>query len=302
MKQYICEICGKKHEVFQGIDIPTPEKILEIPEEDLEKRVTEANGNYIIDGNLFLVKGTIFIYSNEDEDPFFEWSIWASLSLSYFKENFEEFNKGNNIELSGKLETQLPFYEISKGLNARIILNINHENAVIRIEDECRLKIDQSSKISKERIIEIMQMVYHNPERENMSFDKPFNKRLRENIIEVEKEYLSKGLGFIIDLSSTEVLIQIVNNNMLEEKASNINGFGIQIAFDHSFESTKEEFAKFKGMKYSAEFNCYQIDGVTAYQIDVGMNVDKIEELVPKLITDIFEENLEKIQVENFKE
>jgi len=165
MDKYQCNVCGKSHNVFKAIESPKPEKVLEIPDAELEQRVKEIQNSFILDDEVFFLRGDIFIYKENIDQAFFNWSVWASIALEDFKSKAEALKQRKNVEFNGELETQLPFYEKTRGLKVKVIVNINYDYAVIKVEEESKIKTDQSKPVSEERIIEIMQMMYHHPDR-----------------------------------------------------------------------------------------------------------------------------------------
>lgn len=163
MDTYKCEICGKEHKIFKAVEAPAPEMITEIPEEEQAKRVKQIKGSYIIDDAVFLIRGDIFIYKKGEDKPYFIWSVWASFPLEKFKSKAEALQRGDNVEFAGVLESELPFYEQTKGLKLKIIININYEYAVLKIEEDSPLQVDQRDKITRDRVFEIMGKVHHQP-------------------------------------------------------------------------------------------------------------------------------------------
>ena len=299
MKDYDCEICGKKHEILRGLEFPLPERIREIPEEERETRIKEIEKFYVIDNEIFLTNGQIFIYLKEEEEPFYGWSVWASISLKDFQSKRRELESGNNVEFEGKLESAIPFYEKTQALKVKIIININYEYPIIKVEEPSQLKVEQTEGITKERAIAMMQMFYHNQNAKE--FRKPFVERLEENIDQVEKDFLEKDKNFIVDISFESVLFQLVNNKILEVNKHKEGGFGLHLAFDDSNDSLKEELANFRKQDYFNEFSFYVLDEIPIYQIDLGRDKNKIIEMVKRLVIDVYEEDLELIGVESYE-
>ncbi len=160
-KAYKCDICGESHDVFKAVEIPTPEMVLEIPDSEKEQRVKKIQESYIIDDQVYLLKGDVFIYVENNKEPFFIWSVWASILLEDFKTKAEALKKGENVAFDGQLETKIPFYEMTKGLKVKVFININYDYAVIKIEEESQIRKDQTEKITEERVLKIMEMYYH---------------------------------------------------------------------------------------------------------------------------------------------
>jgi len=164
MSTYQCDVCGKAHDIFKAVETPTPEKILEIPDTEVAQRVKEIQNSFILDDAVFFLRGDVFIYKENVQEPFFTWSVWTSISLEDFKSKAEALKQGNNVEFNGQLETALPFYKKTKGLQVKTIININYDYAVIKVEEASQIKKDQSNKVTEKRVLEIMQMFYHHPD------------------------------------------------------------------------------------------------------------------------------------------
>lgn len=163
MNKYECKICGEEHNIFKAIKSPTPQRILEIKESELQQRVKKINNSFIIDDETFLLLGDIFISKKDTEEPFFIWPVWVSISLADFKSKAEELKEKKNVEFNGYLETAIPFYKKAKGLKVKTIVNISYDYAVIKIKEGSQLKKDQSEKITEKRVLEIMEFFYHPP-------------------------------------------------------------------------------------------------------------------------------------------
>ncbi len=161
MDNYTCDICGKTHKISRGLEATQPERILAIPDSVIVNRVQEIQGSYILDNKTFILKGDIFIYKKEETTPFFNWSVWVSLSLSDFQAQSEKLSKRENVEFSGQLETNLPFYEKTKGLKVKIFINLDYDYAVVKIDESSKIRNDQVNKINTERVIELLQKIHH---------------------------------------------------------------------------------------------------------------------------------------------
>jgi len=161
VNSYTCKVCNKKHNIFQAIQSPLPQRILEIPETDRSQRVKDMQGSYLVDGGTFLLKGDIFIYKKGEEQPFFTWAVWASISFPDFVVKAEELKQKKTVAFEGLLESELPCYKRSKGLKAKVFVNIDYDYAVIKIQDKSSLKKDQVEKITDKRVLELMEGYYH---------------------------------------------------------------------------------------------------------------------------------------------
>lgn len=304
MEKYKCEICGKKHNVFRSLESPLPDLITDIPEKERESRVVEMEGFYVVDRKWFLGSGYILIEMENLDEPIFFWQVWATIAPNDFQDNLQNLINGQTVELSGRLQSEIPFYPKSKGLESKVIIQASDELAIeIRVEEESKLKEDQLKPISKERVIELMQHINHQELfKEKKKFDKPFSERLKSELIFAEKEYLERKKDFAINISSTNsVLFQIINSKMLESNKNGNPGFGLHLSFDESFEESKEEIEKFRNQQYSKEFAYHDLDDIPTYQIDLGNDKERIEKLVKRLIDDVYEQEIETIETDNFE-
>lgn len=305
MEKYKCEKCGKNHTIYRSIEIPLPRMISEMSEEEREKRVKEFSGFLIVDDEFLFANGWVNIEVENHEFPFYYWKTWSSISRNKFSENIEELKTGKVIEFDGKLEEELiPFYPNSKDLKTKTLIQATSEGIIveIQVEEKSQLKEDQSKPITEKRMIEIMQMIHHNPKREErQSFDKSFKQRLTVELENAESEYIANKKDFVINLSTGTVLFQIISNKMLEINRINERGFGLHLSFDETHDESIEEIAKFRGKEYSKEFDYHDLDEIPTYQIDLGTDKKRLEKLVNQIIVDVYEEELETVETDNFE-
>lgn len=304
MEKYKCEICGKTHNVFRSLESPLPDLIADIPEEERESRLVEMEGFYIVDRKWFLGSGYILIEMENLDEPIFFWQVWATIEPNDFQDNLQNLINGQTIEIRGRLQSEIPFYPRSKGLESKVIIQASDELAIeIRVEEESKLKGDQLKPITKERVIELMQHVnHHELFKEKKEFDKPFFERLKEELNYAEGEYIKKDKDFAINISSpNSVLFQIISSRMLEKNTNGISGFGLHLSFDDSFEESREELEKFRMQDYSKDFEYYDLDEIPTYQIDLGNDKERIGELVKHLIENVYGQETETIDTDNFE-
>lgn len=304
MDKYKCEICGKNHDIFVSLSVPLPRMISSMSESDRELRVRKKDEFYYVDEDLMFANGWVNVGVENYDYPFFYWKTWVSISKSKFSNSINVLATGEIVEFPGKMEEELPFYPGSYGLDTKTLLQVTKDGLVVEIKatGTSKLKEDQTSPISEKRVIEIMQMLHHNPKteerRKNLII--PFSERLNQAIKFCEEEYLKKNKDFVIDISSNEVLFQIVSSAMLEIKGGG-KGFGIDLSFDDSFEETKKQVERFNLQEYSKEFKLHNIDGIPTYQLDLGNDEIKLEQLVIKIIKDVYMENLKTTEVDHLE-
>jgi hypothetical protein len=61
MKNYKCEICGKKHNVYYGIKAPMAKKLRELSEDEKATRLVELDGIFLLDRKRAFFPAKIFI-------------------------------------------------------------------------------------------------------------------------------------------------------------------------------------------------------------------------------------------------
>jgi hypothetical protein len=304
MEKYKCKVCGKQHPVFRVLESPLPDLIEDIPEKERELRVEKLDCLFMVDKKSLLGSGYIYIHMKGLEEPIFYWQVWTTIEPADFKKNLKKMMDGETVELRGRLESEIPFYSVSRGLESKMLIGGTNEIQLeVRIAEDSQLKEDQSKPITKERVIEMMQYIHHAELFvTEKKFDAPFYERLREELVFVEEKYIQKNKNFAINISSqSSVLFQIINTSLLESGTVNSQGFGLHLSFDVTFEELKDRLEKFKTMAYEAEFEYHYLDGIPTYQIDLGNDKEGLEELVIKLLVDIYEQEIEKIEVESFE-
>jgi len=158
MKKYLCEVCGKKHDIYRGIRSPLPEIFDEIPDDEKDSRITNLGNIYIIDKDTVLGLGNIIIEMENLDEPIFCWEVWVKISMKSLAQHVEEFKTKSVVELEAILLSELPFYEKSKGLKLKVFIpTSDDDNIEIRVEESSSLKADQSIPITEKRMIEIIE-------------------------------------------------------------------------------------------------------------------------------------------------
>lgn len=221
MEKYKCQICKKKHSVYYSSTGGIPKFLLEIRMNEEFDRIEELSDDFLlIDKKKVIVRGNIMIETKFTENPIFH-EAWISIPLNNYLEQIEQTNDKPILELTGKVASELPFFQNLLGLTAKWSYSEKQGYAKIDILDESQLKKDQSKPISKDRVMEMMQLIHH-PEltKERKIFEKPFQERFNEIISKAETEFSAKDKLFLIDISNLkEVVIQLISSEMLSNKS-----------------------------------------------------------------------------------
>lgn len=304
METYTCTICGKTHKIFPEFDSPLPQILRNIDEEEYDKRVEESNGQYFIDKELMLMKGTIQIHLKGEVEPFFYWQVWVSVTKENFNKTLEDVkkvgvSKTDSLCFKGQLESELYFYD--RFINLSVDLKSNGKDVsyfFVEIVEDSILKEDQINGVSKERVMEVMNdFIYHSRKHQNLKSDKPFSERFDEVVKAIQQKSISKGDDFIINISSTSgshTLFQIISSRMLENPKESL-GFGLHLSFDDSFSESIEELRLFKQTTYYKDFDNIILDDIATSQIDIGNDLERLKGLVAKLYVDVYQEDFENI-------
>ena len=217
MKNYQCKICGKNHDIFRGMREEYPAPYYDIPEEEKESRVKDQGDILIIDKLSSYAFGNILIEMENQEKPFFCWEVWVKLSNESLRQHLEDFATDATVEIDGVLVSKLPFYEKAKGLKVKVYISKGNKAIEIRIDENSPLKEDQAKPITENRMIELMQMIHHNPKREErQNSAQPFKERLLAELEHAQAAYIVNEKDFVIDVSTSTVLFQIIGNTMLD--------------------------------------------------------------------------------------
>ncbi len=124
------------HAIYRSMELPLPRLVLEMSEEEREKRVEEFAGFLKVDDNLFLANGWVNIEVKNQDYPFYSWKAWSSISAKKFSENLEELRKGKVIEFQGALEDELVFYPNSRGLTTKTRIQVTDEGVFVEIQTD----------------------------------------------------------------------------------------------------------------------------------------------------------------------
>lgn len=302
MNYYTCKICKRKHSIYYGLDIPEPESIGEISEEERELRVQFFEDKYVIDRKNLLIKGEIEIVLDKSKDQALILRVWTSIDIEEFEKLINGFESDSVLEIKGEIDNELPLYDDLRGIKVIVIFDPSKEYPKIQIETESQIKEDQVELISEDRMLELMNR-FHHPElsRERIKFAKDFAERFTETLEEVERQFFRRRKQFVITLSSPRTLLfQIVASEMLVNPIGKGTGYGLHIAFDDTDIETKEELEKFEGSEYADEFDCVEIDDIVTYQKDFKKDKEELKQMVTDLITKFHEEEIEEIEVDFF--
>jgi len=298
MKNYKCEICGKKHNVYYSVRCPEPSYLHNLSEEEREKRVEGVGSLLLFNKDFFLVKGKIFI-EVKDISEWMCFEVWARIEIEDFQKKLEEVRKDIfDKPLVGRLEDEIPYYENVKNLKMDVVLPNKDEVVFEILEENHPMMIDQKNGISKEKLISWMQKINH-PESKSKS-EKPYQVQFEEIIKEAKENYLAKQKLFVINVSTAMVLFQIFNPDALEKQMGK-NEFVIYLPFDISSEEAELELERFKQTKYFNQFELDVFDGMPTYYLAIENDDTKLIDLSSQIIKEVYEENVDDVDFDIFE-
>lgn len=301
MTNYHCSICNKKHPVYQGMEMPPPSAITNIPETDRPHRLRQQKAFFFVDERRLFINAYLHLFLEGQNAPFFSWSLWVELSTSEYHIVQPLLATGTSVRFRGKLAPPPLLYPKGDDLTCDVIVfpGTDREPEIIVLTPG-ELQADQATPISSARINTLMTRIHHYPE-DQVANDAPFTERFQAVLAKAQRLYLDEGKDFCINVEGRHaVSLQIGSSAILENAAPNALGFGIHLPLDASSEENAEA-DRMQQWPASKDFVCFDLDGVLTYQIDVGNDRDRLTTLVSGLLTDVFMEEVEDFGFDLFE-
>jgi hypothetical protein len=132
--------------------------------------------------------------------------------------------------------------------------------------------------------------------------NKTFDEKLQDVLILIENEYKSPDQNFGINFShEIMVIFQIIKRTLLENSKNNEFGYGIHLSFDDSFPETKGELQRFINSNFADKFHSHTWDEILIYQLDLKTDKEQIIELTKKIVVEVYEKDVSKVEIEVFE-
>jgi hypothetical protein len=165
MFEFKCGTCDKIHQGTPTFGYDFPINYLDVPNEQKEERCFLTSDTCVIDNEFFFVRGCVEIHVHGEKEPFI-WGVWVSLSeksFFRFQEFYEVAERNQEPPFFGWLNTCFADYATEDDfLKTNVYLRNNGIRPYIDIEPtNHRLAIEQREGISKERLIEIYELMAH---------------------------------------------------------------------------------------------------------------------------------------------
>jgi hypothetical protein len=165
MFRFKCHTCGEIHEGMPTFGYEFPIYYLDVPKEQRDERCDLTSDTCIIDNELFFVRGCVELPVHGEEEPFI-WGVWVSLSeksFDRFLELYDVAERNQEEPFFGWLNGCFADYA-TKDVNLKTHVHLRNDGTRPYIELEKTdfpLAIEQCEGISKERLIEIYEMMNH---------------------------------------------------------------------------------------------------------------------------------------------
>ncbi|MBX7173702.1 MAG: DUF2199 domain-containing protein [Pyrinomonadaceae bacterium] len=170
MFEFKCNTCDKIHQGVPTFGYEFPIYYLDVPENERSERCFLTSDTCVIDDKFFFVRGCVEIHVHGEEEPFI-WGVWVSLSeksFFRFQELYEVAERDEEPPFFGWLNTCFADYSTEEeNLKTNVYLRNNGIRPYIDIEPtNHRLAVEQREGISKERLIEIYELMTHGKRKE----------------------------------------------------------------------------------------------------------------------------------------
>lgn len=165
MFTFKCQTCGEIHQGTPTFGYEFPIYYLDVPEEQREERCELTSDTCVIDSELYFVRGCVEIPVHGEDEPFI-WGVWVSLSEKSFArylELYEVAERDQEEPFFGWLNGCFADYATGDtNLKTQVHLRNNGTRPYIEVEQtDFPLAVEQHQGISKERLIEIYEMIAH---------------------------------------------------------------------------------------------------------------------------------------------
>jgi hypothetical protein len=167
MIKYKCKTCGKVHDGIPTFGADKPAQYWDVPKDKINTDVELTSDICIIANRFFFVRGCIEIPVLNQND-YFEWGVWVSLSDKSFRsyiENYENKKRSHIGPFFGWLATVIPYYQATLNLKTMVHLRDNLVRPYIVVElSDHQLSIDQKNGINVEKVYEIYHFIMNKNE------------------------------------------------------------------------------------------------------------------------------------------
>lgn len=302
MTKYHCSVCNKKHPVYPGMEMPPPSAITSIPETERAHRLRQNQAFVFVDERRLFINAYLHLFLGGQAAPFFSWSLWVELSTNEYHILQPLMATGNTVKFRGKLLAIPLLYPGGDDISCDVVVfpDPDREPEIIVLTPG-ELMTDQAAPITSARVKTLMARVHHYPE-DFIADDAPFAERFRAVLTKARRLYLDEGKQFCISfVGKGASTLQVVSSAVLENTDSSVKGFGIHLPLDDSFPGYREAVERVRSLATEKEFTFLDLDGVPTFQVNLGLDIDRLEALVRTISNEVFGEDVEDFGFDLFE-
>ena len=147
----------------------------------------------------------------------------------------------------------------------------------------------------------MMQRINH-PElwKKSPIFDNDFKHRFDDITENAKVNFIEQGKFFIIDISNQrEVLFQLISSELLINPMN--KSFGLHLSNDNTNLNYKDVQIKMEDISKSSGISKIEIDEIETYQKYYSLNVEELYRDIENILTIVFEENIEELELDIFE-
>ena len=164
MENYICDICGKRHKIYNEISMPDPDLLQNMTEAERKKRVVILQDHFfIIDKEMILLKAQLEIPVQASE-IFMEWVIWVITSKEEFL-NRKDDDHSRESTFFGRIYSEIPFYSSQDQEEVLITYKLGTKQVnipKITFLSECsEVSVDQRRGLPFSKVVNWMNSLHH---------------------------------------------------------------------------------------------------------------------------------------------
>ncbi|MCW7471707.1 MULTISPECIES: DUF2199 domain-containing protein [Leptospira] len=163
--KFTCSCCNQTINEIPSFAWDKPLDAYDVPDENVDTDIFLNSDLCVINDKWFYVRGCIEI-PIIDEDDFFIWGVWVSLSETNFFEFQSILDKEKRSHYGpyfGWLSADLKVYPDTHNLKTRLHIRDNGIRPYIEVEQNGHpLALEQANGITKQRLGEIYACIIHN--------------------------------------------------------------------------------------------------------------------------------------------
>ena len=156
-----CRICGKKHQLFTWLKDGGLPYLINSGNPEKEGLLKDMGGYYLLDNQNYFIKGNLYINFEDNNERPLNFEVWVEIENEEFRKRIIEFEEKEEVEIKGKLFSQIPFYKESKGLQVKLILSQRENQSKIIVIESSEIMNDQINNISKQKLVVLNEQFYH---------------------------------------------------------------------------------------------------------------------------------------------